>query len=143
MPDHKPGENNLGAELKELGRQLTEAVKAVATSDEVRSMGNELRDGFREAAHTVEETLSKVRERDEVQRLRERAANVADAFRTGEAQREIRTEVAEALHALNTRLRDLLSRFESSDASQGTTPDASTSSSEDTGYTGTTRRLDS
>ena len=137
MSQRPSGDSNIGNELKELGQQLTAAVKSFATSDEVRALGQELRDGLRDAAHTVEETLGKVRENDEVQKLRTKAANVAESFRTGDAQREIREEVTDALRALNLRLRDLLERIQPDD--QPTTPGNTT---DDDPYTGATRKLD-
>lgn len=139
MSERPSGDSNIGNELKELGRQLTTAVKSFATSDEVRSLGQELRDGLRDAAHSVEETMGKVRERDEVQALRAKAADVAESFRTGDAQREIRSEVTDALRALNLRLRDLLERLQTDDTPP--TPDNATPSDES--YTGATRKLDS
>lgn len=143
MTDHKPNESNIAAELKEIGRQLTETVKAVATSEQVRTLGAELRDGFREAAQNVEETLSKLRERDEVQRLRVRANDVAESFRTGEAQREIREEVSDALRALNLRLGELLERVQPKDSPSGPPNDTShpAAGSTEESYTGETRRL--
>lgn len=140
MTQRSNGESNIGAELKELGRQLTEAVKSIATSDEVRTMGQELRDGFREAAHNVEEALGKVRERDEVQRLRAKASDVAESFRTGDAQREIRTEVTDALRALNLRLHELLERLQPDTPTNQ--PGANTTPTDES-YTGATRKLDS
>lgn len=140
MTQRPSGDGNIGNELKELGRQLTAAVKSFATSDEVRSLGQELRDGLRDAAHSVEETLGKVRERDEVQALRTKAVDVAESFKTGEAQREIRAEVTDALRTLNLRLRDLLDRLQPDDAPA---PPSDPTPGDDTSYTGSTRKLDS
>lgn len=139
MTERKPDQSTIADEFKELARQLTATIKAVAGSEHVRSLGNELRDGMKDAAREVEETVAKLRNSDDVQRLRSRAANVADSFKTGAAQREIREEVAEALHALNERLNALRARLEPDRASpaagQTPAPDA------DEPYTGQTRKL--
>ncbi|HEY0604785.1 MAG TPA: hypothetical protein VGD58_17840 [Herpetosiphonaceae bacterium] len=144
MSDRKPDQSNIVDELKELGRQLTATMRAVAGSEQVRSLGSDLKDGLREAAQSVEEAWDKVRERDEVQRLQAKAADVAESFKTGEAQQEIRQEVTEAIHALNVRLSQLLERLQSTSLPQnnsGTTAQQPPASGEDQGYTGETRRL--
>lgn len=146
MSEHRPDQSSIVDELKQLGRQLTATMKVVASSDEVRSLGHEFKDGLRDAAQNVEEAWEKVRERDEVQRLQARAADVAQAFKTGTAQQEIREEIGEALHALNVRLSQLVARLQatSDDPATPATPatnDAATPTDEP--YTGSTKRLDS
>src|SRR5687767_2825514 len=99
MNDQNVEQASIVEELKELGRQLTATLKAIAGSEQMRDLGHELKDGLREAAQNVEEAWATVRDRDEVQRLQARASDVADAFRTGHAQQEIREELSDALHA--------------------------------------------
>lgn len=146
MSYNKPEQNNIVEELKELGRQLTATVRAVAGSDQVRSLGHELKDGLRDAAQNVEEAWEKVREHDEVQRLQAKAADVAGSFKSGQAQQEIREEVADAIHALNLRLSQLLERLQPTnlpqDSSGAPTQQTPPASGQDQSYTGETRRLD-
>lgn len=146
MIERKPDQLNIVDELKEFGRQLTVTIKAVAASEQVRSLGHDLKDGLSEAAENVEAAWSKVRERDEMQRLQARAADVAESFKTGEAQQEIREEIRDALHALNVRLSALVERL------RPTTNDVpgvyvqnevGAAPSMDASYTGTTRKLES
>jgi ElaB/YqjD/DUF883 family membrane-anchored ribosome-binding protein len=146
MIERKPDQTNIVDELKEFGRQLTVTIKAIATSEQVRSLGHELKDGLREAAENVEEVWNKLRERDEMQRLQAKAADVAESFKTGEAQQEIREEIGEALHALNVRLSALVERLQpaangASDAYVQQEVGAATTLEDS--YTGTTRKLDS
>lgn len=139
MSEQRPDRGGLGDELRELGKTLTEAVKSVTGSDEVRKLGTELRDGFRDAARNFDETLDKINERDEVQRVRQQAVNVAQSFKTGDAQREISETVGDALHTLNLRLKELLDRLQPPDG--GSPPPTGATPQEDS-YTGQTRRLD-
>lgn len=139
MSERKPDENGLGDELRELGRTLTEAVKSVATSDEVRKLGTELRDGFRDAARNFDDALDRVNEREEVQRVRQQAANVAQSLKSGDAQREISDTVGDALHTLNLRLKEMLERLQPPNDSP---PPAAGATPQEEGYTGQTRRLD-
>jgi methyl-accepting chemotaxis protein len=132
MTERKPDQASIGDEFKELAKQLTATIKAVAGSEQLRTLGSELRDGMKDAAKEVEETVAKLRQSDEVQRLRSRAADVADSFKTGEAQREIREEVVEALQALNERLSALRARVD---------PDPTPPTDADEPYTGQTRKL--
>lgn len=136
----QPQGSNIGDELKELGRQLAQTVKAIATSDEVRNLGTELRDGFREVTRNVEDVVTQVRERDEVQRLKSQAGQVAQSFKTGDAQRELREEIGSALQTLNARLRDLLDKIQPADSSPS--PPASQPNENGQGYTGQTVRLE-
>jgi len=139
MSERRPDGSGLGDELRELGRTLTEAVKTVASSDEVRKLGTELRDGFRDVARNFDDALDRINERDEVQRVRQQAANVAQSFKTGDAQREISDTVGDALHTLNLRLKELLDRLQPPD---GGSPPPAGSTPQEGGYTGQTRRLD-
>ena len=144
MTQQAPTEPSLADELRELGRQLTATVKAVAQSEQVRTLGHELRDGLRDAAQDVENTVATLGHRDEVQQLRARAADVAESFRSGDAQRDIRDEVADALRALNTRLGALVTRLDSPTGTvpTPTSPAATQSSTTAEAYTGTTQKLD-
>lgn len=144
MIERKPEQTRIVDELKEFGRQLTVTIKAIATSEKVRSLGHELKDGLREAAENVEEAWNKVRERDEMQKLQAKAANVAESFKAGEVQQEIREEIADALHALNVRLSALVERL------QPTTNGAAEAYMQhevgaalEISYTGATEKLDS
>ncbi len=144
MTQQPPSEPSLADELRELGRQLTATVKAVAQSEHVRTLGHELRDGLRDAAQDVENTVATLSRRDEVQQLRARAVDVAESFRSGDAQRDIRDEVADALRALNTRLGELVTRLDSPTGTvpTPTSPAASQPSTTAEAYTGTTQKLD-
>jgi phosphoenolpyruvate synthase/pyruvate phosphate dikinase len=135
MSEKQPEQPKVVAEFKELGHQLTATIKAVAGSEHLRSLSAELRDGLKEATQEVEETFAKLRASDDVQRLRERAADVAQSFKTGEAQREIREEVIDALRALNLRLSELRERIQPHDQ-----PETPPQQPEEP-YTGETRRL--
>ena len=145
MTERMPDQTTIVDELKELGRQLTATIKAVASSDQVRSLGHELKDGLREAAENVQNAWEQVREHDEVQLLQARATDVAESFKTGEAQQEIREEIGDALRALNARLSALVARLQS--PTNGTADPQVTHSTAitttDTAYTGATSKLDS
>ncbi len=139
MSERKPDGSNLGEELRELGKTLTEAVKTVAGSDEVRKLGGELRDGFRDVARSFDETMDRINDREEVQRVKQQASKVGESFKTGNAQREISDVVGDALHTLNLRLKELLDRLQPPD---GGAPPPAGSPPQEGGYTGQTRRLD-
>ncbi len=139
MSEHRNG--GIADELKELGRQLTAAIKAVATSEEVRGVGQEIRDGLKNIAREVDEAFDRVREREEVQRVKAQAGNVVESFKSGEATQEIREELRDALHALNLRLQALLDRFQRADTPAE--PPANVPIERvDEPATGPTRRLD-
>lgn len=129
-------------ELKELGRQLTTAIKAVATSEEVRGVGQEIRDGLKNIAREVDEAFDRVREREEVQRVKMQAGNVVESFKSGEATQEIREELRDALHALNLRLQALLERFQHRSDTPVEPPTNVPIERVDEPATGPTRRLD-
>jgi hypothetical protein len=105
----------------------------------VRKLGTELRDGFRDAARNFDDTLDRINERDDVQRVKQQAANVAQSFKTGDAQREISDVVGDALHTLNLRLKEILEKLQPPD---GGAPPPAGSPPQEGGYTGQTRRLD-
>ncbi|HEY0604294.1 MAG TPA: hypothetical protein VGD58_15345 [Herpetosiphonaceae bacterium] len=146
MTERTPDQTSIGEELKELGRQLTVTIKAVAGSEQVRSLGSELKDGLREVAQNVEDAWEKVRERDEIQRLQARASDVAESFKTGEAQQEIREEIGDALRALNARLSTLVARLQpptNGATDTPVTPTTAITTTTDVAYTGATQKLES
>jgi cell division protein ZapA (FtsZ GTPase activity inhibitor) len=140
MSEHRNG--GIADELKELGRQLTTAVKTVATSDEVRGVGQEIRDGLKNIAREVDEAFDRVREREEVQRVKMQAGNVVESFKTGEATQEIREELSDALRALNLRLQALMERFQNRADTPVEPPTNVPIEQDDEPATGPTRRLD-
>lgn len=144
MIERKPEQTNIVNELKEFGRQLTVTIKAIATSEQVRSLGHEIKDGLREAAENVEEAWNKMRERDEMQKLQAKAADVAESFKTGEVQQEIREEIADALHALNVRLSALVERLQpTTSGTTNTYLQKEVGAAPEVSYTGATEKLDS
>lgn len=144
MTERMPDQTTIVDELKELGRQFTATIKAVAGGDQVRSLGHELKDGLREAAENVQNAWEQVREHDEVQRLQTRASDVAESFKTGEAQQEIREEIGDALRALNLRLRTLVERLQpTTNGAPDPPPQTMAIITTDTAYTGATSKLDS
>lgn len=146
MTERTPQPTTVVEELKELGRQLTATIKAVAGGDEVRSLGHELKDGLREAAQNVEEAWDRVREHDEVQRLQTRATDVSESFKTGAAQQEIREEIGDALRTLNLRLSALVARLQVPKPETAGTQMASRAeidTTTDAAYTGATTKLES
>lgn len=145
MTEHTPDQHGIVDELKQLGYQLTATLKAVATSDQVRALGHELKDGLRDAAQNVEGAWDTVRERDDIQRLQARAAEVAGSFKSGVEHYEIREELGAALHALNVRLAQLLERVQQTPhgtALVGPVDEAELVSTADEPSTGTTQRLE-
>lgn len=112
MNEQETGQVRITEELKELGRQLARAVNAVAQSEEVRQLGQELREGLQEATDELEDVLSKVRESEEVHKLRQHAGRVVESIKTGEAQQEIRQGLATALRTLNEQLHELLEEMQ-------------------------------
>lgn len=145
MTERVPDQTTIGEELKELGRQLTATIKAVAGSEQVRSLGHELKDGLREAAQNVEDAWEKVRDHDEIQRLQARATGVAESFKTGEAQQEIRQEIGDALRTLNLRLSALVARLQpptNGAIDMEVTPSTEIVTTTNASYTGATKKLE-
>lgn len=145
MSEHRNG--GIADELKELGRQLTAAVKAVATSEEIRSVGQEIREGVKQIAREVDEAFDRLREREELQRVKQQAGTVVGSIKSGEATQELREEIRDALHALNLRLQALLERLQPRSETPPTPPSTSIpierADEPETGpATGETRRLD-
>ncbi len=103
--------SRIAEELRELGRQLTEAVRSVAGSEEAQKLRQELAEGLRTIAKEVEEVTEKVREREETQKLREQAKHLSESVKSGEATKKLREELADALSALNKQLSHLVERL--------------------------------
>ncbi len=112
MGDEKRVEaTRISEELREMGRQLADAFRALAGSEEARKLREELAEGLKTLAKEAEELAEKLREREEAQKLREQAGKLAESIKSGEAAGELREELAEALHAVNVRLGHLVEKL--------------------------------
>jgi hypothetical protein len=99
-------------ELKKLGQQLAQAVRSAAESEEMRKLRQELSEGLDEVRVELQEAFDQARESEEVARLRQQAERAVESIQTGEAQREIRQELAYTLQTLNEQLAGWLERLQ-------------------------------
>jgi hypothetical protein len=103
-------------ELKKLGQQLAQAVRSAAESEEMRKLGQELSEGLDEVRMELREAFQHARESEEVARLREQAERAVESIQTGEAQKEIRQELAYTLQTLNEQLAGWLEHLQAETA---------------------------
>jgi hypothetical protein len=92
---------DLSDELKRLGEQLGETVKAAWESDVSRNIQRQLSEGLEQMAQELNRASQKAAESQEAERLRTQARRVADSARESDIGREVREGLVIGLRELN------------------------------------------
>lgn len=110
-------ETRLSEEFREFGRNLIRALRSVATSDELRNLGNEIVESLRDIGEEVQETVERTREKEEVRAVGDQARRVSQAVSSGIPARELasdmQTNLSQALRSLNGELNKLVDQIQS------------------------------
>lgn len=113
----QPGK--LGEEFKEFGSQLMRAVRAVADSDELRKLGNDIVESLKDIGEEIQETFEKARDKEEVKAVGEQAKRVSQAISSQETTGEIQSGLSAALRSLNSELNKIIDQVQARSARAG------------------------
>jgi hypothetical protein len=123
MTDNRPTEGTVAEELRQLGRNLTEVLRAAWDSPERKAFQAELANGIRQLGEVLKEETQKFSESQAGQRAKEKAEEVRNSIRSRDDQ--ARQELINALKSANTRLRQTTERMSSGGTSPNTGAGAS------------------
>jgi hypothetical protein len=115
MTDDRPTEGTVAEELRQLGRNLTEVLRAAWDSPERKAFQAEVANGIKQLGEVLREETQKFSESPTGQRVKEKTGDVREKIRSRDDQ--ARLELINALKAANTRLRQTAERM--SAGSQG------------------------
>jgi hypothetical protein len=148
MEENQTSENKIADELLQIGKNLTEVVKAAWESQERRRLQQEIASGLSELSELLRKEAEHAKASPTGQRIRSSAEDLKERIRMGQAESRAREEILSALRATNDQLRkvidylskeretghgeDLKGRTAESQASQGGEPNRESTPMKDT-----------
>lgn len=102
---------DLGEELREMGRQLQDAVATAVTSDRARSIQRDLTTGLRELGSQVKQGLQTIKEDPRLHEFAERGQNAIGEVQENPQVKELQDAVTRGLAQLNEQLSTLVTRM--------------------------------
>lgn len=106
-----PPAGDLGEELKRLGKQLSEAAKAVWESEASRNLQKQISEGLTELAQQLDTVAKKIVASEEARKLREQAGRVVESAKQADIGDEVRRGLLTGLQELNAQLEKLIIRL--------------------------------
>jgi myo-inositol-1-phosphate synthase len=106
-----PAVGEFSDELRRLGKQMGEAVKAAWESETSRNAQAQLRDGLAAMTRQLEEAARKVQASEETHRLRQQAERVVESARASDVAEEMRQGLLTGLRDLNAALEKAVDRL--------------------------------
>jgi hypothetical protein len=122
MDEEKRSEGKLAAELRELGKQLSLALRTAWESEQRQQLQKEIGEGLQELSKQVDQAVAAAKTSPQTQRVKEQVSRVAETARQSETVHEIREDMVEGLHQLNEELRRLVERMQQKQKSPGGQP---------------------
>ncbi len=96
--------SEIAEELRLLGKNLKEVMRAAWESDERKKFQQEIQAGLKDLGITINEVANDFNQSPAAQRVREEAADLRQRMRNGEVEARIRSEVINALRTVNSEL---------------------------------------
>lgn len=112
---HTPPQK-LGEEFREFGSQLMRAIRAVADSEELRNLGNEIIESLRDIGEEVQETFERTRDKEEVKAVGEQARRMTQAIASTEGAGDVQQNLSQALRSLNNELNKFIDEVQTRSA---------------------------
>jgi hypothetical protein len=100
-------------ELKELGRQLSAAIKSAWESDERKELEREISEGLKALGDQIDEAVETARDSEAVKGMKADVKRAVETVREGDAIQTLREGLAGGLRTLNREIGDLSSSLES------------------------------
>lgn len=111
MTEQKPPEGSVAEEIKRLGQNLSEALRAAWDSPERKRLQQEIGSGLVELGNTMKEGVRDFGESQAGQRIRTEAEQFGQRVRSGEVEGRVRQELLSALRIANEQLQNVVNRM--------------------------------
>jgi lauroyl/myristoyl acyltransferase len=111
MSETEKRENVLADEFRNLGKNLTEVMRAAWESPERKNMQAEIEDGLNELGKSIDQEISSFRQSPSGQRLKSDMEDLNQRIRSGEVTTKAREELLAALKQANAELQKVISRW--------------------------------
>jgi len=97
--------NEVLDELREMGKNLREALQTAWDSEERKKLQKEIEDGLSEVSSSLNQAAADFKESATAQAIKSDVADFQERMRTGEVESKVRTEILDALRTVNNELR--------------------------------------
>jgi predicted nucleic acid-binding Zn-ribbon protein len=105
-PNTEPsGGSEILDELREMGKNLREALQGAWESEERKKLQKEIEDGLNEVSAGLSQAARDFKESQPGQTIKTEMADFKERMRTGEVESKVRNEVLDALRMVNEELR--------------------------------------
>jgi len=104
--ENKSSSNDVSAELRELGKNLREALRSAWESEERRKFQQEIESGLAELGASLSAAAKDFSSSPTGQTLKSDVDDLRERIRTGEVESKVRSEILEALHKVNNDLKN-------------------------------------
>ena len=104
---------DIGAELRDLGRQFGDTVRSAWQSEERQRMESEIREGVQIFITEVDKAIREVRESPTAQRVREESSQMKNRAETDEVGKRAKRGLAQGLQWMSEELGKLAQQFTS------------------------------
>jgi hypothetical protein len=111
MAENQTPEGNLTAQFRELGKNLTDVLRAAWDQPERKRLQQEIANGLSELGSTLKEETEKFTESPTGQRLKTDVSNVTQRVQSGEMETRVRQELLSALQTANQRIQEAIDRL--------------------------------
>ena len=111
MTDNPPPNQELKDELRNLGQNLVDALRATWNSPERRRLQDEVTAGLTDLTTTIKQEADHIQESPTGQRLRTEVDDLHQRVRDGEIENQLRTELLGALRIINQELQKVVGHW--------------------------------
>jgi hypothetical protein len=110
MTDKKPTESDIASEFRELGKNLSEALRSAWGSEERKKLQQEIKTGLKDFGDSLNRAAEDVSQSKVAQNLKADAQDFGKRVRSGELEAKVRTDLLAALRSVNAQLEKLFSK---------------------------------
>ncbi len=103
-PESNTPESSVAAELRELGKNLVEAIRAAWEQPERKRFQQEVANGLTDLGNTLKTEATKLQEHPTTQRIRTNVSTAGQRIRNGEVEDKVREDLLSALRVANQQL---------------------------------------
>jgi hypothetical protein len=122
MTENQPNEPELGDELHNLGKNLSEFFHAMWESEERRKVQKDIENGISELGTTIHKAATDFSQTKTGQQMKADVKDLKARLQNGEVQEKARQEMLAALKRINQELTRAAERWNSASTSEASTP---------------------
>jgi heparin binding hemagglutinin HbhA len=112
MTEEKRTESDLAVELRELGKQLGQALRSAWESEQRQQLEKEIGEGLKDLGKQVDQAMATAKASPHTEKVKKQVDRVVETARQSEAVHEMREGLTSGLRELNEELRKLVEKIQ-------------------------------